>query len=454
MKKVISLLLIAMMLFGLVACGGDAAEGGSKETTAATTVATEPAETERPMPSFLVPSPMTERPMYTVSENPTIEELRQTAVQAMHDMLSIQWSTEVTIDYNKTGAVSHKDYHYEPETIYNGLPYADGQTNLYVFLEYYDERSGLLMMEGDGQWLNQYLGNTCAGSLMWAWSTVCDSLTGKYVNTSMVPAYGCLPVGPYTYPDFNFLKEYKEDAGKVSTAMICSYNGLEVMLESYAAIKMADAITNSKSEHTMMVIEDATVVRDSEGNINPAQSYVILQDQAAGTGNTASTFYEYNDPNDGTLHHYTGRTGPIAVKMTFMELFNATYIPVTTAEFLGLEEYVKPEVKFTKADATTVDELLSGTVTSNYPMCMFKVIATSESGRETEVHHVYFNRVDVQGSEPGLFDGKARNFKISGERIAIQEGLESLAAGNYTITFEVTEPNGEVFDIATVSYSK
>ena len=93
----------------------------------------------------------------------------------------------------------------------------------------------------------------------------------------------------------------------------------------------------------------------------------MLQDQAAGTSSTPSTFYEYTG-TDGNLYHYTGRTGPIAVKMTFKELFDATYIPVTTAEFLGLEEYVKPEVKFTKADATTVDELLSGTVTSNYPL--------------------------------------------------------------------------------------
>lgn len=449
MKKILALLLSVLMIMSMVACSGS--ESQPTETTGATTVATEPKETERPMPNFLVPNPMTERPTYLVSENPTIEELRRTAVQAMHDMLSIQWSTEVTIDYNKTGAVSHKDYHYEPETIYCGLPYADGQTNLYVWLEHYDYRSGLLWMEGDGQWLNQYLGNTCAGSLMWAWSTVCDSLTGRYVNTSMVPAYGCIPVGPYTYPNFEFLKEYKEGAGQVSTAMICAHNGLEVMLESYAAIKMADAITNSKSEHTMMVIEDATVVRDAEGNINPSQSYVILQDQAAGTGDK---FYEYNDPNDGTTHHYTGRTGPIAVKMTFLELFNATYIPVTTAEFAGLEPYVKPEVKFSKADATTVDDLYNGTVTSNYPMCMFKVIATNESGKETKLHHVYFNRVDVQGSEPGMFDGKARNFKVSGERLAIQEALEGLAAGNYTVTFEVTAPNGEVFDIVSVPYSK
>jgi len=467
MKKILALLLSVLTLMSMAACGGEAVSGtlnngGSSNTTAPETSAptgvaepvvddgfTDP--TEPPMPDFVVPAPMTERPMYLVSENPTEQELRETAVKAMHDMLSIQWSTEKTIDYNKTGAVSHKDYHYDPETIYCGLPYADGQTNLYVWLEYYDYRSGLMHMDGDGQWLNQYLGNTCAGSLMWAWSTVCDSLTGRYVNTSMVPAYGCIPVGPYTYPNFDFLKEYKDAPGQVSTGMICEYNGLDVMFESYALIKMADAITNSKSEHTMMVIEDATVVRDEEGNIHPTQSYVILQDQAAGTGDK---FFEYLDANDGTTHHYTGRTGPIAVKMTFMDLFNATYIPVTTVEFLGQEAYVKPEVSFSNENCATVDDMFSGTVTSNYPMCMLKLIATNSKGQEKTLHTVYFNRKDVQGSEPGLFDGKARIYKPSSDRIAIEAALEELVAGTYTITMEATAPNGEVFHPTTFTYTK
>lgn len=94
---------------------------------------------------YVVPQVMTARPSYTVSENPTTDELRQTAVQAMTDMLSIQWSSDVTIDYNKTGAVSDKDYHYEPNTVYCGLPYANGQTNLFAWLEHYDMQNGHLI---------------------------------------------------------------------------------------------------------------------------------------------------------------------------------------------------------------------------------------------------------------------------------------------------------------------
>lgn len=435
MKKIIALLLAVLTVFGMTACGGETASSP-----------TEPKETE--YTGYIVPEPMKERPTYLVSENPTTEELRQTAVKAMHDMLSIQWSVDAGFMYNKTGAVSHKDYIYQPDTVYSGLPYADGQTNIYVWLEYYDLETGHLTMEGDGQWLNSILGNTCAGSLMWAWSTVCDSLTGRYVNTSMVPKYGCIPVGPYQIKNAEFLDEYKKE--KYSTAQICSENGLDVMFESYAMAKMADAITNSNSEHTMMLIEDATVVRNADGTIDPLQSYVMLQDQAAGSG---EKFYEYTG-EDGILYQYTGRTGPIAVKMTFKELFDATYIPVTTAEFLGLETYAKPEVKFSKESISTLDELYTGVITCNYPMSLINFIATDANGKETKLFSVYFNRKDVQGSEPGAMDGKARNYKISGDRLTIDNAIAELASGTYTISAVATAPNGEIFTPVSFSYTK
>jgi hypothetical protein len=170
----------------------------------------------------------------------------------------------------------------------------------------------------------------------------------------------------------------------------------------------------------------------------------MLQDQAAGTSGTPSTFYEHTG-EDGNLYHYTGRTGPIAVKMTFKQLFDATYIPVTTAEFLGLEAYAKPEVKFSAEGCTTIDEMLGGVVTSNYPMSLLKLYATDANGNKTELHHVYFDRYDVQGSAPGMMDGKARNYKLSGDRLAIEEAVNALASGTYTITGEVVAPNGEIF---------
>ena len=434
MKRFLAFLLAAMMVICMTACGGDNNTPSTPETT-----------TEPEITGYLVPQPMTERPVYTLSENPTVDEMRDMAVKAMHDMLSIQWSTEQVIDYNKTGAVSQKDYHYDPETIYCGLPYADGQTNLYVWLEYYDMRTGQLRMEGDGQWLNDILGNTCAGSLMWAWSTVCDSLTGKFVNTSMVPIYGCIPVGDYTCSAFAYMDEFYD----YGTDRICSDNGLDVMFQSYAQIKRADAITSSTKEHTMMATTDAVVVYNDDGTINAKESYIMVQDQAAGTGDK---FFEHVG-EDGNTYHYTGRTGPIELKCSFLWMFEAAYIPLTTVEFLGQEPYVKSEVKISK-ECGSIDDLYSATITANYPMCMLKIIATDANGKETAVHTVYFDRYDVQGSAGGMMDGKARNYKLSSDRMVIQAALDELPAGTYTIQAEATSSTGEVFYPATFELTK
>lgn len=423
MKKISLLILSLLMLFSATACGK------TVENTPETT-------TEATLPPYAVPSPMAERPSYAVSENPTTDELRQTAVRAMHEMLSIQWTTETAIDYNKKGAVSGKDYHYDPYLVYCGLPYADGQTNIYVWLEYYDYRSGLLRLEGDGQWLNDTLGNTCAGSLMWAWSTVCDSLTGNFVNYNMVQQYGCIPVGSYTYD--SYISSFKQQ----TTKSICEKNGDQVMFESYAQMKAADAITSSTTEHTLMAISDAVVVYLDDGSIDTVNSYIMVQDQAAGVGDK---FREYEE--DGITYFYTGRTGPIALKCTFQWMREKDYIPVTTAEFLGQDPYVKAQVSFSMDACNNLSDLLSGAFTCNYPMCMLKINATDASGNKTTLYTKYFDRTDVG-------DGIARNYKLTVARSIIDSAVKELPAGEYTLEAEVTASTGDVFTPVSFTHTK
>ena len=427
MKRLLALLLTPTLLMGFAGCGSTEPV---QETEAPTTLP--------PVTGYVVPQPMTQRPEYILTGEPTVRQMREMAVKAMQDMLSIQWTTDKAIDYNKTGAVSHKNYHYDPDTVYCGLPYADGQTNIYAWLEYYDYRSGQMKIE-DGAWLNTYLGNTCAGSLMWAWSTVCDSLTGNYVNYNMVPQYGCLPVGDYKCDKMNVITTWKD----YPTKQVCEENGMQKMFECYAQIQMADAVTSTTPEHTMMAIEDAVVVKDANGNIDPLNSYVMVQDQAAGTGDK---FYEHTG-EDGQLYQYTGRTGPIALKCTFMWLFEKHYIPVTTSEFQGNDPYVRPEVKCTAEQCESVDQLFSANITSNYPMSVLKLYAKDSKGKTTQLHFRYFNRKDV-GS------GLARSFKLGTDRVDINTALEKLAAGEYTLIVEVTAPNGEIFQLAQAPYKK
>jgi hypothetical protein len=289
-------------------------------------------------------------------------------------------------------------------------------------------------MDGDGQWLNSTLGNTCAGSLMWGWSAVSHTLTGSYINYNMTITNGVLPVGPYTYD--SVINSFHDQ----QTSEICQLNGMATMFESYALVKMADAVTSSTVDHTMMAIENATVVRNADGSINPRESYIIIQDQAAGDSKS-SKFNEIIE--DGIILHYTGR---LNVKWTFLQLFESNYVPVTTKEFAGVEPYAPSEVKLDNT-VTDFESLYGSTITSVYPMSMIKIMAKKSTGRVTELFHFYVDRYDVG-------TGLARNYKISGDRLDIDGEVKKLVAGDYTITLEVTESTGAVYDLATFQYSK
>lgn len=423
MKKLVALFLIFLIVLGMTACSA-----APQDTTAAPTQPTqEPTETTE-YTGYRVPAPM-QRPRYPVSENPTTDELRQTAVRAMKDMLSIQWSTDKVIEYNKTGAVSWKDYRFDPDTTYAGLPYADGQTNIFVWYEYYDPNTGRLNFPGNGQMLNSLLGNTCTGSLMWGWSTVCDSLTGSFVNYLMVYKNGCIPVGDYTY-DFS-ISSYHE----LSTETICKQNGEELMYECYAQMKPADAVTSSPVDHGMMAISEPTVVRDENGKIDPEKSYIFIQDQRAGSGDK---FYEieYGD----SILHFSGRTSH---KISFKSLYKSWYIPCTTVEFAGKDPYAKQEVKFTGGTCDSNEKLLSGAIEANYPMCILKIYAEDQSGKKTTIQNTYFKREDVG-------NGVARYYDFNTVKLMLKSSLDKVPSGS-TVKVEVTASNGEIF--TPVSYT-
>jgi len=378
---------------------------------------------------FKVPKPTTERPNYALPENPTNRQMRETALKAMRDMLTIQWWTAKDIAYNKNGAVNWKDYKHVPGEIYAGLPYADGQTNMFVWLEHYNQETGEVTFNGDGVWFNQNLGNTCAGSLMWGWSAVCRSLTGVFINYNMVQKFGVLPVGDYKYN--TEITTYKDHP----TRDICDENGIDRMYECYAQIQMADAITSTKTLHTMMSTIDAVVVRTPDGKIDGEKSYITLQDQAAGVG---KKFREVEE--DGNILHFSGKTDFHA---PFQWLWEKAYIPVTTAELAGILPYEKAWIRFEGEK----ENWLAGEITSNYPMSLLKLFATGEKGERTQIFKLYFNRKDVG-------TGKARRYAVSQDAEEIQKKLSELSHGSYTVTAEVTASTGEIFYPLTFTYTK
>jgi len=348
MKKIVALLLASVLLLGLCGCTQEPA--GTTETPVETTTVppqtTVPTETTEPEkePDYVVSKPMA-RPDYSFPEGytPTIDEMRQRAVEAMRDMLSIQWCTETFVTYRKNGAVSNKIFTHAPGNTFCGLPYADHNGSLFTFLEYYDHETGILTVGGDGDTFNKSVGNTCTGSVMWAWSAVCDSLSGPYVNYNMVKFHGCYPIGDYTYPTITSYKQY-------STQKICEENGKDAIFGGYALCLPADAVTSSPDDHGMMIVEPAHVEYLADGSIDGDKSYLVIQDQRAGTG---SLFYEIEE--DGEIHHYSGRTYH---KYTFNQLYNKWYIPCRPAEFMEGDPYTQPVVTLSTPEPADLSELM------------------------------------------------------------------------------------------------
>lgn len=370
-----------------------------------------------------VPNPM-ERPDYTFYHTPTVNEMRLRAIQAMKDLLSVQWCTHRKIAHSKTGAVSGKRFIYEAHITHAGLPYSNGGKGLFQFMEFYDQQTGMLQFYGTPEEFNDMIGCTCAGGVMWGLSSVCHTLNGRFINFCMTPKFGCFPVGNYHIdPEIENYREYQ-------TSRIINENGIELIIDAYTKIQPADAVTSSDKDHTMMCIDYPVVVHSQDGKIDLDSSYVMVQDQRGGF---KEGFYTVRNGDD--LIHYSGRT---EFKYTFRMLLNEFYIPLTTKEFMGQEPYERAMVSFSDSHCTTRQQLIAGSVTSNYPMAIIKLNLVKNNGLKVMVDRYMFDRIDP-------YNGLARNFPMA--RMA--QTIEN--AQGRSLEVEVTAPNGEVIIPVTIS---
>ena len=356
-------------------------------------------------------------PDYTFTEAPTTDQLRATAVQAMKDILSIQWHTNVSYTYNKSGPVQKKEFVYEPGKIYAGILYTNANAGLFQFLEFYNYETGALEYPDSVNKLKTDLGISCADAVLWAWATVCNSVTGPYYPNKMVQQCGFIPVGEYTYDEtlqtFNYYP----------TLRIIKDNGPEVMARSYAQLQLADALVSSTDDHAMMLIDAPHVEYLTNGKIDTANSYVLIQDQRAGGD-------AWKRPDEqGRMLYYCGR---LEGKFTFDELLEKNYIPVTAAEFIGEKEYNKATVTVTRDTAETLESALGATVESNYPLAVVNLIVNGKV-------------IDRELFSGTPMTGVPRSFAISNLNAAKAfKNSEYNKAGN-TIKIEVVVSTGERF---------
>ena len=418
MKRIFCAILTCMLILTMVGCGNQTQT--PPETTAS--IATEPVDV-----NYVVPSPLA-TPNYAFEEEPTPEQLRQTAIQAMRDLLSIQWCTDETIAYYKSGPVSKKRFEHKPGETYAGTLYSNASTGLFQFMEFYNQETGEFAYPAPAYLLKEALGNSCADSMLWGWSSVCNSIKGGFYPVMMVYKNGYLPVGDYTY-DFEIENFNLQPSNK-----IIELNGEEKIVACYLLVQPADSLVSNTDNHAMMVLEPAHVEYTADGSIDLEKSYIRIQDQRGGDGNGF-----YDQTIDGNVIHYSGRT---SYNYTLAKLLEKNYIPVTTAEFAGLKAYEKAVLTVDNENVTTLEELQNATVTSNYPLAVIRVTAI-DSETETVLDRKLFGGADDTGVP--------RNFRLGDLELIAEFATNEANKPGTQLRIDVIVSTGETYSPITIT---
>ena len=316
-----------------------------------------------------VPTPLRREDIDAIpvaTDTMTEEQLRQIVLDFFRLQLTFQWTPAEDFDY--TIVCYDEECKIKAGTVYAGLPYqgGEGNGNLYIAMEYYDPKTGILDNKGiPWQTLTKTLGNQCFSSPSWAWARVVNS-NKTFPATFSTHANGYLRVGDYEYKTtkWNEITGYTRD--------VCKENGKQRMFEAYALVKPADGLNRRcEASHTRMVSDYPVVVRNADGTINGEESYVLYMDQASG--------WKKYTADDGTTVQLQGN---IHKKTSFAMLFKQYYIPFTFGEFIGTEPVEAAEVTLELPDRVTPSDLATSVIKTNYPISYVKVTVTDRKGKE------------------------------------------------------------------------
>jgi len=363
MKKIASLILILAMLLSMAACASD--EIGTEETAEPTTdgsiIKVEVDTSEKK----LVVDPLTWEKIGAIpvaNSSMSSDQLRQIVLDFARLSLSFVWQpgAEWKITLNR-------DYKFPVNSLYGGIPYVSSSTgNLYKWMCYLDEETGILDVKAVGKNIERVLGNQCSAHAFSAYSRVSNSMDWGGTG-DMVLKHGCIPLGEYTYDTT------LENWDGIATADVCKQNGQQVMYRSYAKLLPADGLSNSHMNGQGHVImnKEIHVEKAADGSIDGYKSYIIYYEQSSGVmtaihGNTS----------------YKTQAG-VDRKFTFHELFNEGYLPWTVAEFIGRDPVEKATATGDlTAPSATVSEIAKIRIRTNYAMSAFEFRVKDESGKE------------------------------------------------------------------------
>ena len=414
MKKVIALLLCVVTLLSLCACGGGsgaAASGGDYKFP------------DIKLGDFNYPEVKDKLTWDKINAFPikssemTVEEMRQLCVDFFRFSKTVVWTPNANLHYVKNNNGSEDDIF--KGNVYGGFPYIGGGGcgNVYRAMDYYDTETGVMDVERAAKTIALF-GNHCSSAAFAGWGRVINS--AKYGYTmSMTHFNGFLRVGPYTYDDMNI-----SFAKQTNTTAICEQNGMDTMFESYAQLHLGDGLVNylQSGGHVIMVSSEPTVVYDADGKINGGESYFTMIEQHQVWEDME------NEAGDKFLAEKS-----VDKKVTFLNMYNSSYLPFTFAEFLGTNPVEETEVTSSlTGDQVTVNQLLTSNVTANYGISDVYAIVKDKKGNEVYRH---VSRADSAGQ-------LNLSFRPDGDTID-SWGTLDVSKGEFTVEIQAQLSTGE-----------
>lgn len=301
-----------------------------------------------------------------------VRAAREKVVEEMYNMGSVKWTLNKDLIHSCTCDLTICHGVFNTDYTYYGAPYNHKASSYARFLYCQNEDGSMKdwfydQPSFDGY--DTYIGSDCSAAVQLAWFTVSNSVC--FGNTGRIPPIygrGTIAVGDYVC---NFRLE---DAPEYRTRQYIQATDEQVMYESYAAMRMGDAIVAQRESggHTRMAAVDPVVIRDQAGKIDPVYSYLLTHEQGA------ETVDEINR---------TFSSWKLYEKYNFATLMQTEYIPVTCEELLSGE--LEPVEATLEGKTDGFAGMFSGIVKTNYHLDSVTLKIVDESGNVLLEHPLW-----------------------------------------------------------------
>ena len=373
-------------------------------------------------------------------EDPVTQAKRQKVADYMNECTTIQWRVRHDVVKSSTSCTCSSCHgSFNADHVYFGAPYNHKASSLYRMKYALDEEGYLkefVEYAGAGDGFDMYIGSDCSTSTSLALQTV--SPTVCYSQTQdQVPAFGkgTYTVGPYQLdPSLDINNAHK-------TKNHCEYNGEEIMFESYAQMRMGDAVVfwNDGAGHSRLAVADAVVVRDENGRIDGNYSYVTMTEQGR----------SINDEVNGVYTTWTAN-----YNYNFASLYSKYYIPTTIEEFITgqfpeIDCYLEGGLSDSRFGLTT------GTIHSNYSIDSVTMVITDESGNEVYNHRIFTtsSKMTLDGSNYSRNRAAIKEYNLSSFATPLQQQVAFKQGMTYNATIYANLMTGDEIPVHQVTFT-